>query len=484
MRVRFLMLAISCLCVATPQARTASADSVDADSLAATSAAPTPAPAPAPARDYVAEVRANFTPENRAYSSSRSALGFVEPFYTILIALILLFSGLSAKLRDIAYDLAKRRYARVLVYFVLYSVVAGVLMLPLAWAGDFALEHRYGLSNQSLVMWFGDQTKALALQIVFLGVIPILSLAYRRLETSPRRWWLWFAALSFPFITATILIQPLVVEPAFNKFTPLQDAHLRDRILALAARADIPAGRVDQVNKSAQTNKFNAYVSGFGASQHIVLWDTTLRGMDEDEILFVTGHEIGHYKLNHIWKQIAFDSLMSVILFNLTWGIGGWLVRRFGASWGFTQLHDLASLPLLAVILNSVLFVASPAFNAFSREVEHEADVYALEITHDNDGGARAFIKLGSQNRSNPEPSEFVKWVQFTHPPLIERVRFASEYRPWLEGRPDLFFRGKPQAAADAGVAQPPTRMSVRHAGAPSVPTSRGAATTEAKRGA
>ena len=491
MRVLFLMLAISCLCVATAHAQTASADSAAADStaadsLAATSAVatPAPAPAPAPARDYIAEVRANFTPENRAYSSTRSVLGFVDPLYTIVVALILLFSGLSAKLRDIACDLAKRRYVRVLVYFMLYSVVAGALMLPLAWAGDFALEHRYGLSNQSLGSWFGDQVKALVLQILFLGVIPILTLAYRRLETSPRRWWLWFAVFSFPLITAVVLIQPLVIEPAFNKFTPLQDAHLRDRILALAARADIPSGRVDQVNKSVQTNKYNAYVSGFGASQHIVLWDTTLRGMSEDEILFVTGHEIGHYKLNHIWKGIAFDSLMSVILFFLIWRIAGWLVRRFGASWGFTQLHDLASLPLLAAVLNTVVFVASPAFNAFSREVEHEADVYALEITHDNDGGARAFIKLGSQNRSNPEPSAFVKWVQFTHPPLIERARFAIEYHPWREGRPNRFFREQPRAGADAGAAQPPMRMTVRHAGALSVPASRGAATTEAKRGA
>jgi Zn-dependent protease with chaperone function len=432
MRVLALALAITLFPVAATHAQPAGETAAGGASVAPS----------APPRDFVAEVRANFTPENRAYASTRSALAFVDPFYTIVVAFILLSSGLSAKMRDMACDLVKSRYARVLVYFALFSIVSGALLLPLEWAGDFALEHRYGLSNQSLGGWLNDQAKALGLQIVFLGVLPTLALAYRRLETSPRRWWLWFGALSLPFITATFLIQPLIVEPAFNKFTPLRDEHLRGRILALAARAGIPAGRVDEVDRSEQTNKYNAYVSGFGASQHIVIWDTTLRGMDEREILFVTGHEIGHYKLGHIWKGIVIDSLLSLGVFFLTWLVGGALARRFGPSWGFTQLHDLASMPMLAVVLNTVVFAFMPAYNAFSRVAEHEADVYALEITHDNDAGARSFIKMGMQNRSDPEPSELVKWLQFTHPPLIERVRFAVEYHPWREGRPNRFFQG------------------------------------------
>ncbi len=501
MRALILMLAISSLGVTTSRAQAPAGDPAAVDSVAMVPAGDSLGAAgeiqvpagdslgaiaeiPVPPRDYIAEVRANFTPENRAYSASRTAIAFVEPCYTIVVAMFLLFSGLSAKMRDIADDLAQRRYPRVFVYFVILSVVAGVLMLPLAWAGDFALEHRYGLSNQSLDGWFGDQAKALGLAILLFGVIPILTLAYRRLETSPRRWWLWFGGFSLPLIAATVLIQPLVVEPAFNKFTPLQDVHLRDRILALAARADVPARRVDQVDRSAQTNKYNAYVSGFGPSQHIVLWDTTLRGMDEDEILFVTGHELGHYKLGHIWKGTLYYALLSVILFYFTWLLSNALMRRFGATWGFSQLHDLASMPLLAVVLNTVVFVASPAFNVFSRAVEHQADVYALEITKDNDAGARSFIKLGSQNRSNPEPSAFVKWFLFTHPTLIERVRFATEYHPWREGRPNQFFHEKPPAATSDGVPQPPMRMTVRQAGAFSVAASRGAAVTEAKRGA
>ena len=482
MRVLALVLALSIVYVAGSHAQSPDPWPATGGSTAITTPLPTPVPTPPP--DYIAEIRANFTPENRAYSSSRSALGFVDPFYALIVALILLFSGLSARMRDIAYDLSQERYPRMLIYFTLYSAVVFVLGMPLAWAGDFALEHRYGLSSQPLVGWLGDQGKALLLQIVYLGVLPVLALAYHRMEVSPRRWWLWFSVLSFPLLVATVLIDPLVIEPMFNKFTPLQDTHLRDRILALAARAEIPAGRVDQVNKSVQTNKYNAYVSGFGASQHIVLWDTTLRGMKEDEILFVTGHEIGHYKLNHIWKGIAASSLANVALFLLIWLIAPPLVRRFGARWGFTEVHDPASLPLLAALMSLILFVSAPAYNAFTRGIEHEADVFALEITHDNDAGARSFIQLGSQNRSNPEPSAFVEWVQYTHPPLIERVRFAMSYHPWEEGRPNQFFHEMPRAGADTGAAQPPTRMTVRQEEPVSEAASRGAATTEAKRGA
>jgi Zn-dependent protease with chaperone function len=437
MRVAALLIVLANLACASVAAQAASATpAAAADTATATGSNA----GSAPARDYVAEVRANFTPENRAYSRSRWAYAFIDPLYGVAVCLFVLTTGASARIRDLAHRLSARRYVRALVYVALYSLLAFVLSFPLAYAEDFALEHRYQLSNQSFGGWLGDQAKALMIQVIFLGVIPIAMLAYRRIGSSPRRWWLWFSCLSLPFITAMILIQPLVIEPAFNKFTPLKDQHLRASILAEAARAGIPARRVDQVDKSAQTNTYNAYVSGFGPSQHVVLWDTTLKGMDEREILFVTGHEIGHYVLHHIWKGIAFISLLSFLFFWLTWRVAAPLARRYGPRWGFTELHDLASMPMLIGVLTVVLFVLAPVFNWYSREAEHQADVFALEITRDNDAGARAFIKLGSQNRSNPEPPGWATWALYDHPPLIERVQFAIGYRPWEHGQPDRFF--------------------------------------------
>ena len=393
------------------------------------------------ARDYVAEVRANFTPENRSYWSTRSTLGFIRPLYDVGVALLLLFSRLSARMRDVAYARAASRYPRVLIYLVLYLVVSFVLDFPFSWYRGFALEHQYGLSNQSFGAWLAEGGKDAAVSFVLLGLTGLVSLCTLVIEKSPRRWWLWIGLGTLPVIVAGTLIQPLVVDPLYNRFTPLRDQELKGKILALAAKADIPGRNVYQVDKSKQTKKLNAYVNGFGASQRIVLWDTTLQGMKEDEILFVMGHEMGHYKLAHIWKGIAFYSILSLAFFFSSGVVARAAVRRWGGRWRFHDLHDVASLPLLIGALTLVSLPAEPLANFFGRRIEHEADVFSLEVTHLNDAGARAFIKLGSQNKSNPEPPELVKIFQYTHPPPIERIRFALTYRPWETGEPNRAFR-------------------------------------------
>ena len=392
-------------------------------------------------RDYAAELDAAFTPENQSYSDLKTALRFASPFYGVLAAAILLFTGLSARMRDVAERVAKRRYLQILVYLALFSIAMSLLGFPLAIFDDFILEHRYGLSNQSLGAWLGDQGKGLVATIVFLGVVPILWLAYLILRRSPRRWWLWLGLASLPLIAGAALLRPIVFEPIFNKFVPLQDKALETRILDLAARADIPGRKVFQVDKSEQTNKYNAYVSGFGASQRIVLWDTMLKGMKDDEILYVMGHEMGHYVLGHIWKGILISSAISLALFFAAGGLSGWALARFGRRWGFDRIDDIASMPLMLLTINLVSFAIQPAVYAYTRGIENEADVYGLEITRDNDAAARAFLKLGSQNKSNPEPSRLVEVFLYSHPPDGRRLRLALNYKPWEQGLANKYYR-------------------------------------------
>lgn len=405
---------------------------------------PAPRDSTLPAEDYLARVRADFTPENRAYSRLKTVLSFVTPFYSVLIGLLILFSGLASGMRDVAHALGHRRYVRVLVFLVLYAVVTSTLTLPLVWYDDFALEHQFGLSTQGFGAWFGDQLKAGVFTVVMFGVLPILWLAYRAFEKSPRRWWAWLAAGVIPLVVASVLLQPLVFDPMFNKFTPLRDQHLKASILTLAARADIPSRRVYEVDKSAQTRKYNAYVNGFGASQRIVLWDTTLQGMREDEILFVMGHEMGHYKLGHIWQGIAMSSLLALVLLFVASRLCDAALGRFGERWGISAMADVASLPLLMLVFDLLSFAALPVQNGYTRRIEHEADVFGLEITRNNDAAARAFVKLGSQNKANPDPSPVVEWMLYSHPTESQRVTFAMHYRPWAEGRPDRYYKAKP----------------------------------------
>ena len=418
------------------------ADSVTApDSAFDHSTALAVPPAPPPARDYVAEMRAGFTPENRGYARTKVVLRILRPLVGIGLALLFLFSGLSATLRDVAHGLGHRRYPRLLVFTILYAVAMTLFELPLSWFDTFALEHQYGLSNQTFGAWLGDEGKTLLVTIVTFGVVPILALVYWAIARSPRRWWVWLASGAIPLVLAGTLLQPLVIDPLFNTFRPLSNRQLEGRILALAERAQIPARRVYEVDKSAQTNKINAYVSGFGASQRIVLWDTTLEALKDDEILYVMGHEIGHYRLGHIWKGIAFSSAFGFVLMFLAHWLCTLALRRFGGRWGIPAMDDVASLPLLIATLGLLAFIAQPLINGYSRQVETQSDAYGLEITRDNDAAARAFLALARENRSDPEPAPWVKFLLYSHPPGLERVRMAIEYRPWERGEPNRYFK-------------------------------------------
>jgi STE24 endopeptidase len=395
-----------------------------------------------PPRDYLAEARTSFTPENRSYQRIRVVLHLVSPLLGILAGLLLLFTGLSQRFRDLASAGRRGRWARVLIYFSLYSLAMFVLLAPLTWYEGYAVEKRFGFMTESLGAWSLDQVKALAFQVVAVGVVPLLALAWRALERS-RRWWWWLALGTLPVALVSVLLQPLVFDPLFNDFTPLRDASLRDEILALGARAHVPARHVYEVDMSRRTTKVNAYVSGFGTSQRIVLWDTALRSLKRDEILFVMGHEMGHYVLQHIWKGLLLVAIGAFGAFWLTQRLVLALLRRFGPAWRVTEAGDLAAMPLVIAMLSLVGWLGAPITNQVSRVFEHESDVYALELTHDNDAGARAFLALARDNRGDPEPPKWVEWLLYTHPPLGDRIRFALAYRPWDHGVPNRLYRGE-----------------------------------------
>ena len=155
------------------------------------------------------------------------------------------------------------------------------------------------------------------------------------------------------------------------------------------------------------------------------------------------GHEMGHYVLAHIWKGLAVVAVLAFGAFALVAGLTNAFLARFGARWGVTSAGDLAAMPLVFAMLALVGWGVSPLSNALSRGVEHEADVFALELTHDNDAGARAFLKLAAMNKSDPEPAPWVKFMLFTHPPLGERIQFALDYRPWEKGEPNRAYHGQ-----------------------------------------
>jgi Zn-dependent protease with chaperone function len=348
--------------------------------------------------------------------------------------LLLLASGFSARLRSRAQRMAPHWLGTIALYVLFYRALDWLVMRPLGFYGGYLRPHEYGLSTQTFAKWLRDSSIDLAVSSL-LGVVVAIGL-YTWIRKFPRRWWLGATASLIPFLLLVFLIQPLWIAPLYNDFGPMQDPALEAQILGLAERAGIEGGRVFEVAKSVDTNTVNAYVTGFLASKRIVLWDTLLARLEGREVLFVMGHEMGHYVLGHV--------LQGIVLYALLAGLGLWAIQRIAprliTRWcgrmGFVRLDDVASLPLLLLLMQLGSFAIMPGALAFSRHMEHEADRFGLELTQDNHAAASAFVKLQQNNLSNPRPGRLFVWWRGSHPPLGERIDFANAYRPWQSGEP------------------------------------------------
>ncbi|HXW60388.1 MAG TPA: M48 family metalloprotease, partial [Myxococcota bacterium] len=225
----------------------------------------------------------------------------------------------------------------------------------------------------------------------------------------------------------------------FHEFHALKNKEIEHQILALASRAKIDNSSVYEVNMSQDTNTLNAYVTGFGATKRIVLWDTTLAKMPAKEILFVMGHEMGHFVLNHVWWSLLFSACFCFVFFYLTYLIANVTLRHFHQRFGFSKLSDIASFPLLVLISLVLLFLFQPINNLFSRHIEHEADRFGLELTKDNQAAGESFLILEKNDLVIPRPGWLYTIWRGTHPSLGERIDFFNHYCPWQKGE-DLHY--------------------------------------------
>ena len=384
------------------------------------------------------------SPTAMRYYYTGLAIWAGEEVLAVVAPLIFLFTGASAGLRNAARRIARGWFIPTAgLYVAGYLLLFALISLPMEFAFGFVRQHEYGLSDQSPWRWLTHWATALGVSSVMALVFGWIPFGVIRL--SPRRWWFWTALLTVPLIFFIALIKPIWFDPLFNKFGPMHDKALEARILDLADRAGIRGGHVYEVDKSLDTKTVNAYVTGFGDTKRIVLWDTLLKKLDEPEVLVIMGHEMGHYVLGHVVRGIVASSIANFVGMILVYLIATRMIARWGASrFGFDRLSDPAALPLLIAVGVVVSFVVAPFVYAYSRHMEHEADRFSLELTRSNHAAAVAFVKLQQENLANPRPEAIVKLLRSTHPTLAERIDFCNEYRPWDEGRPlvyDGFFR-------------------------------------------
>jgi Zn-dependent protease with chaperone function len=333
-----------------------------------------------------------------------------------------------------------KRWIQGLVFAPLVLGTIDILELPLRiyW---HSLSLRYEQSIQDWGSWLWDWTKGEFLGTAFGAVLVLILFAVMRF--SPRRWWLYFWFPAVLILFGLIFITPLVIDPLFNKFEPLNKEH-PDFVASIEkltqhAGVPIPPGRMFLMIASKKTNQINAYVTGMGASKRVVIWDTTIQKMDRDEALFIVGHELGHYVLGHV-RQGFLPGAVG-LLFALYFLFRGlhWALDRWTKDWKIYGQEDWASLAVLLLLLQVLLFASSPVINGFSRMQEHAADVYGLEVIHglvpnSEEVAGHAFQVLGELDLADPNPPAFIKFWLYSHPALAERLVFAHSYDPWSKG--------------------------------------------------
>ena len=372
-----------------------------------------------------------------AYRHSGNILWVANTVWGLFVPALFLWTGFSARMRDWATRIGRKWFFVVAIYWVIFTLVSMVIDLPRVYYEEFVRQHAYGLSNQTIGKWASDQLANLGVTLV-IGAL-VLWIPYLLLARSPRRWWLYTAMLAVPFIILIQLIAPIWIDPLFNKFGPMKDKTLETQLLQLADRAGIEGGRVFEVAKSEDTKAINAYVNGFGATQRIVLWDTIIKAMDRPQLLAVMGHEMGHYVLKHVWQLMAAAVLSILVLLYAVYRLSGALISRYAPRFGFTALADVASLPLILLLVTTVGLVIEPLTLAFARHVEHEADRFTLELTRDNHALGTALVILQQENLGIPRPGWLYTWFRESHPPLGERIDFSNDYRPWDTGQPLVY---------------------------------------------
>lgn len=364
------------------------------------------------------------------FSRIKDLIFFLSVPLEWLIYLLVLGFGLSKRMRSAAKGLTRFSAVHTALYVLLLSFASWLLTFPLRYF-SYNVSKDYHISVQPFKGWMKDSLIDfwVGCLFTFLTVLVI----YFFIRKNKKKWWLYAWLISIPFTLFMYFIQPVVIDPLYNKFYPLQDHALKDKILTLADKANIPASNVYEVNMSEKTNSLNAYVNGIGSNLRIVLWDTTLEKLNDKQVLFVMAHEMGHYVMNHLYQNLIGAIVLS--FFGLFFGskLYSWAIKKWGKKWGIKDAGDIAALPVLLLIFSLMSFAVSPVENAVSRKAERDADRYAIELTRNPESAVGAFQQLTISGLSEVNPPKLVKFFLYGHPTMLERITFLDSYKDKYE---------------------------------------------------
>ncbi len=374
----------------------------------------------------VPDAHAEWRVTAKTRTTTTLSLALAGEFAGMAVLFWIAFSGRAARIRAALATRLTRGVLLRAAFIVFICVLMFGVSLPFEFA-RYSVLRSYGIAQQTVGPWLGDRMLELAVNIasaLFLGL-----LFYRVVARHSRTWWRWVAGAALPLTAAAILASPFYVQ-LFNTLSPISNRALAGQILALAGRYDIPASEVYEIDMSRQTRSANAFVTGIGPTTTIALGDTLLTTFRDDETLFVTAHEMGHYVHKHLWIGLALGTLSVVFAAWLLQFVLHRLIARYGGSLGYDSLSDVASLPLVMLAVSVLTFVSLPLSNTISRAMESDADRFAMQLTVPADvsreAAASAFERLGQIALSDPDPNPILRFVFWSHPTLDERIAMAQ----------------------------------------------------------
>ena len=289
----------------------------------------------------------------------------------------------------------------------------------------FLLSHQEGISRQTWPDWLYE--RGLDLLLFWLALSLGLYLVRRLMHKFPKRWWLMLWLLALPAAVFVVYVQPVWIDPLYQEFTPLEEGSLRAAIEELTREAGIENATLLQVNMSEDTTTLNAYVTGIFESARIVVWDTTVAGMEQDEILFILAHEIGHYVMNHVYLGTAGYLILSFFLLLAVSFLYPRVWKGINKNKVGQSRTDLRAMPVLLLIVSLLLTALQPVSLYVSRQIETAADRYAVETTENLKAGVDSYERLARQSKSDISPAVWIKWWRYSHPTIRERIQLVKE---------------------------------------------------------
>lgn len=369
--------------------------------------------------EFAGQIDPDILTRTRDYVIEKTRFGFISSLFGQAVLILFLFGGLLNwyNTRIAAFNLYFIPAG--LLFFIGLSYAQTLLNIPFNLYQVFKIENKFGFNTTSLKLWLLDTCKSLLISTILLGLLIVIGLGLVKLF--PHAWWLWVWGFFLIFSLFIMYISPYVLEPLFNKFTPIEEDGLSHEIRSLMQKAGIKVSRIFKMDASKRSKHTNAYFTGIGKVKRIVLYDTLLEKMEKSEILAVLAHEIGHWKKKHLLKRIVFSEILALLLSYAAFRIleTGFLTKLF-------QLQNdtfFAKLIILGFLLSLAYFPLQPLFNYFSRKHEREADCFSCELTGAADGMISALVKLSKDNLSNLHPHPLYAAFHYSHPPVVERIK-------------------------------------------------------------